>query len=193
MLGNGWFYDSVSGHVDQFSWYNEPHIELPARGMYELTKSYLSNGKSIDEVYVQKLIAQFKMNFPNYGDDPDYIFQSVEIQHTGNSFKSTEIRNSFRSKFRTVNLGISGSSSLLKDKRRLLDDGTTLILLSMTEAKSLLLSAKAKLDLPNNIFKIAKKANSGLWKWTDKKGHIRVLGIADIGRLDELFSNGFGK
>ena len=63
----------------------------------------------------------------------------------------------------------------------------------MTAAKSILLSAKAKLDLPNNIFKIARKANSGLWKWTDKKGHIRVLGIADIGRLDELFSNGFSK
>jgi hypothetical protein len=192
LLGNGWFYESVTGAKDTTEWYNDIYINTLAHSMYDLTKNYLANSKSMDQDYVRKFITEFKTNFPKYATDPDYFLQSVELTHSGHFFKSQDIKKALRENYRVNSLSINGNSNLFKEKFHVSkDEDTTFILLSMAEAKKITKKVSAQFGLPTELLKKLKNTKTGVWFWTDKQGHNRILGIADPEKLEELFKSEF--
>lgn len=64
VLGNGWAFEQIHGHIDSTEWYNDPYIAGFARTMLDDIKVYISEGKAIDQVFVQKAIKHFENRFP---------------------------------------------------------------------------------------------------------------------------------
>jgi hypothetical protein len=187
-VGNGWFYEKVTGAQDTYEWYNDEYVNTLAHAMYETTKDYLKKGRSIDKEYVKKLTAAFKSNFPKYHLDPEYLLQSVEISHTARHFNSADIKKAVKKNFQTVSMGISGSSNLLNRKFQFSqDEETTMTLLSLREARELKDEELANLDLPAPLKNILKEAANGIWVWTAPNGKLRMLGISQPERLEDLF------
>ncbi|MGZ3690118.1 MAG: hypothetical protein ACXVAX_01360 [Pseudobdellovibrio sp.] len=191
LLGNGWFYEIATGKPDTGEWYNEEHIDKLALAMYGETKNYIAQGKSIDSEYINHFTAQFKKIFPDYENDPAYVFENVEVQHSGHFFKGPELRNTIRSKLRISNLGIRGDSDIYLKHVDLNHDGTTFLLLTPGESKQFKPPAVNSFNLRPKDWMLVKKSEFGLYKWTDKKGNILVIGVTAPEKVTDLLSEKF--
>lgn len=191
VLGNGWFYEVVSGKKDESSWYNEKHIETVARAMFDTTKTYLDQNKKIDKEYINQYILMFKKSFPNYAEEKDYLFQEVDIFHTNKTFQTQEIRKAFRSNFRSSDLGITGSSTLFTEKLEMDKNRTNLFILSDKEASKMTVGFRNQIDLPKKVQTQILKGKTGLWKWVDKNKNLKAIAVIKIEDLNSLFKQDF--
>ncbi len=135
--------------------------------------------------------AVFKNNFPNYEQDPDYVFQDLEIKHTEKFFDNQDIKKSVRSVVRSGELGILASSTLLSDKVEFGNNQTNMFLLSVSEAQKMPTQFKKQIEFPIKIQKEISKGKTGLWKWKNKKCRLLVIGISLPEKLSETFKNDF--
>lgn len=191
VLGNGWFYEVVTGKKDESSWYNEHYIETLAHAMFDITKSYLENNKKIDKEYINQYTQAFKKSFPKYAEEKDYLFQEVDIHHSGKSFQTHDIRKAFRSVIRSSDLGISGSSTLFTEKLEMDNDKTNLFIVSDKEAPKITVGFRNQIGLPKKIQVQILKGKTGLWKWIDKNKNLKVIAIVKDGELSNLFEQNF--
>ncbi len=191
-LGNGWFYEVVTGAQDKASWYNDAHIETMARAMYDLTKTYLQQKKRIDKEYIKQYVASFKIKFPDYPEEKDYIFQELDVFHSGDFFESPDIRKSFRSVIRSGKLGITSTSTLFKQKLEIENEHTNLFLVSNREVARMNIGFRNQIGLPKKIQAQILKGKTGMWKWTDKNKNLRAIAVVKDGELSNLFKQGFG-
>lgn len=189
VLGNGWFYEVVTGKKDESSWYNDIHIETLAHAMFDITKSYLEQNKKIDKEYINQYIQAFKKSFPNYAEEKDYLFQEVDIYHTAKIFQTQDIRKAFRSIIRSSDLGITGSSTLFSEKLEIDNDKTNLFIVSDKEVPKMTVGFRNQIGLPKKIQAQILKGKTGLWKWTDK--NLKAIAIVKDGELSKLFAQNF--
>ena len=136
-LGNGWFYESSSGKYNQKSWYVDDFIDPLAKGVYDLTKKYLQESKSLDDEYIKKYIALFKLNFPDYKNSKQYLFSNLEINYSGADYKSMEIRSFYRKHIEEGKLSINAGKSFFKAS--MLDYNSNLFFMHVLHFKNILL------------------------------------------------------
>ena len=65
VTGNGWAFEKSAGHIDKDEWYNNKEYNELSKAMYPMAKSYLENGKTVDESFAQNTIAKFQELFPD--------------------------------------------------------------------------------------------------------------------------------
>jgi hypothetical protein len=65
-IGNGYVFEQLSGSLDKGEWYNWPYINQLAKEIYPLVQTYLKEGKSIDQAFVDNYIKIYEQNHPNW-------------------------------------------------------------------------------------------------------------------------------
>lgn len=65
-IGNGFVFEQLSGILDKGEWYNWPYINQLAKEIYPLVQTYLKEGKSIDQAFVDNYIKIYEQNHPNW-------------------------------------------------------------------------------------------------------------------------------
>ncbi len=78
-IGNGWFYKESKGQLDERDWYHFRFINQQAKSIYPLVESYLKEGKTIDNDFVEKYIQQYAENFPEGYLEPDNFLTNVSF------------------------------------------------------------------------------------------------------------------
>ncbi|MNJ84597.1 hypothetical protein D3C87_20540 [compost metagenome] len=78
-LGNGWAYKNLSGKLDPDAWYDNEYINGFAKALYPMIEEYLSNGKQLDQEFVNKAIDLFAATFPNSLTDYAILMNRVSI------------------------------------------------------------------------------------------------------------------
>lgn len=72
-IGNGYVYEQLSGHQDNNGWYYQMYINLMARKIYPLVKTYISEHKAIDKNFIDQYIKLYATNFPGWINEPEHI------------------------------------------------------------------------------------------------------------------------
>jgi hypothetical protein len=107
-LGNGWAYKSLSGELDPSDWYNNEYINGFGKALYPLVEEYISNGKSIDQEFVNKAIDLFAATFPNSITNYGILLNRVSIYNDAdNSPAIDEVMNMIGSYFQMTNSNFS--------------------------------------------------------------------------------------
>jgi hypothetical protein len=65
-LGNGYVYESLKGKADEDDWYDRKYINLMAKKIYPLLRDYISQGKAIDQDFVNAYIKIYEENFSGW-------------------------------------------------------------------------------------------------------------------------------
>ncbi len=65
-IGNGYVFEQLNGSLDKGEWYNWPYINQLAKEIYPLVQTYLKEGKSIDQAFVENYIKIYEQNHPNW-------------------------------------------------------------------------------------------------------------------------------
>jgi hypothetical protein len=65
-IGNGFVFEQLSGSLDKGEWYNWPYINQLAKEIYPLVQTYLKEGKTIDQAFVDNYIKIYEQNHPNW-------------------------------------------------------------------------------------------------------------------------------
>jgi len=65
-MGNGYVYSQLNGIEDTAAWYNRKYTGAMAKKMYPLVKSYILNGKPIDQSFINTYIQLYNDNFSHW-------------------------------------------------------------------------------------------------------------------------------
>lgn len=65
-LGNGYVYGQLSGAEDTAAWYHRKYINLMAKKIYPLVKSYILQKRAMDKAFVDQYIQMYDDNFAGW-------------------------------------------------------------------------------------------------------------------------------
>lgn len=107
-VGNGWAYEIATGTINQGSWYNDYYINTFAKGIYDKTKEYLAQGKSIDADFVKFAIDKYAELFPNAFREYTNIMSSILLVTDENIYSNGgQVRSTLRKYFNINGLSMS--------------------------------------------------------------------------------------
>ncbi|WP_118974822.1 hypothetical protein [Taibaiella koreensis] len=72
-LGNGYVYEQLNGAADTTDWYNVRYINLMARRLYPVLKSYIAEHKAIDQDFVDQYVALYDTSWTR---ELDHLFKN---------------------------------------------------------------------------------------------------------------------
>lgn len=65
-FGNGYVYESLKGKADEDDWYDRKYINLMAKKIYPVLHDYISQGKAIDQDFVNTYLKIYEENYSGW-------------------------------------------------------------------------------------------------------------------------------
>ena len=78
-LGQGFYYQHITGKTDEGSWYDIPQVNKVAKSIYPLLAEYLDKNQPIDSLFVDRYLELYKDNFPEDLTDIQSNISNVNI------------------------------------------------------------------------------------------------------------------
>lgn len=187
-LGNGWAAERAKPKKPDERWYNNPTVQTYAKAIYPLTKSYLEEGKSMDQTYIDSVIKIFSEVLPDSIYNYDGLLNRAILlsdQRLG-SDTSLEFRKSFFMQ------SLSASSPLISERvdNHIGDQSSTLIVMVSDKGFDQLKALAKKMKiLERNLPKLKKLKAGSLMSGLDKGRAVIVFktdGTNDIATLVRL-------
>jgi hypothetical protein len=90
-VGNGFFFEKLSGQPDTAAWYNWKYNNLMAKQIYSMVKDYLNNNRPIDQRFVNNYITTYEQYFPEWIYEWDNLMTNrAVISETASHFEALD-------------------------------------------------------------------------------------------------------
>ena len=186
VLGNGWAYKQIHKTLDSREWYDNKHIDGFAHALYPLTEQYLTEGKSIDENFVNKAIELFAETFPKATVETAILMNSIQLfANTEEKSKINEILNNIHNYFNIRSMWFSSPTLSIDSKDVFDEEETTKLFIIDSDHENTIIGLQEhfsylKIETPINTIDIIKDEKA--------KSTLIIMNIEGLSKLNDAYS-----
>ncbi len=189
-LGNGWAFEQATGQIDEGEWYANDVIDRYGKALYPLVKTYLEEGRTMDEEFVEQSIELFAATFPDSIYRYEVQLNSMLLLSDGNLMRSEHLRRELGQRIRISSVA---SSAPINHPRTLemVEGVQDAVLAVISEQGTEQLEDLAELCLPvaDALPELVEAESSYLFSTLDPEGRafviIQVAGAEEVGSAFE--------